>query len=280
MRTGHQGGWLEDGGKLIGISLGADYCAEHEFGINALKWMLGIDGANKQVRLSREPEPFSMPPGLPRRMITKHDCVRLYEKKGAAVLLCEPAWQLDRLEEDIQKLGMAKALKDGLPMNLPKPKAGLGCAWSDDDFGIYGAGKEQVKKIRDLYKAFQENNVAIWVGGGGVFKNGGLVLVIADRVPAEGAETLRNADIERETLTKASDATGILERLKSAGKGYYACSPRWNRDGFEKKSALPVIYFLNPAEQNENNFGWYTVEELDQWILGTGPIPKTKKAVV
>jgi hypothetical protein len=38
------------------------------------------------------------------------------------------------------------------------------------------------------------------------------------------------------------------------------------------------MYFLNPMRQQENNFGWFTVEELEQWMEGKGPIPGKKKA--
>jgi len=34
----------------------------------------------------------------------------------------------------------------------------------------------------------------------------------------------------------------------------------------------PVIFFLNPKDQVNNNHGWFTVEDLDKWISGTGPV--------
>lgn len=262
-------------GKVVGISLGSDFCAEHEWGIKGLKRMLGMDGW--QPEFSREKVAYKKGPGLPRRTISKHDCVKLYEHKGAVALICESDWWFKSFEENIAKHGKAKAFKEYLPHDLPK-RDELGSAWSGDDFGIYGTGAN-AERIKDLYAEIQKNNVAVWIGGAKIFDNGGLILCIVDRVPKEHADTLMNADLDGEKLKAASDATGIIERLKNAKKGFYACSPSWFDGKFkpqnqQKKSVHPVIYWLNPEQQDRINYGWFTVEELDQWIAGTGPIPK------
>jgi hypothetical protein len=262
--------WLEVDGKVIGISLGADYCAEHEWGINGLKRALGVDGATSEF--AREKPKYTKPAGLPRRMISKHDRVRLYEHKDAVVLLCMDQWSLDHFEERITKNGIVKAFKPHLPQDLTQSE--LGAAWDEGEFGIHGKGVN-AERIKDLYAAFQANNVGIWVGGRAIaFENGGLILCIADRIPEVNAKMLSDGDLDNEKLQAASDATGIVERLKEAGKGFFACSPRWREDKSKKKSGHPVVYWLNPIEQDQNNYGWFTVEELDLWIKGSGPIPK------
>lgn len=266
MRTGHDGGWLEVDGKVIGISLGSDFCAEHENGISGLKRTLGIDG--QKPRYSREKVVYSKGPGLPRRTITQHDLVKFYEYQGSVALICNNRWWFELFEGYVKENGVARAFQDRLPHGLPK--GDLGCAWSDDDFGIYGSG-QNADLIRELYAAFQSNNIAMWIGGAMALKNGGLVICMVDRIPEKEAKILSDADMEAVRLDAASVATGILERLAAARKGYFACSPRWLNG---KKSAHPVIYWLNPMEQDQNNYGWFTVEELDQWIAGKGPIPK------
>jgi hypothetical protein len=57
MRKAFRGGFIAHNGKEIGIYLGADFCAEHEWGIKKLKSTFGIGETKK--------------PGVPRRMITK-----------------------------------------------------------------------------------------------------------------------------------------------------------------------------------------------------------------
>lgn len=61
---------------------------------------------------------------------------------------------------------------------------------------------------------------------------------------------------------------------KKAGLSWYALKPAW-RDFFEDpvyQSEYKVIFFLNPEGQNKYNSGWFTVEELLQWIKGKGPV--------
>lgn len=280
MRRGNDNGWLEEGGRIVLVSLGADYCAEHECGIGNIKRLLEIDGAKD--RFSRERATYTKPHGIERRRISDHDSIKLYEYRDQAVILCEDSWRLKRFDEEAQKVGMAKMFKEGLPRELRLwPDQTLATAWDDGSFGILGKG-DDAAKIRELYKEIEAHNVAIWNGGRiHPFQNGGLIIAIVDRIKPEDLETLRAGDEDLEKLQAASDATGIIKRLEEAKKGYYACSPRWLGETFktvdgEKKSTYPVIYWLNPLEQNDNNFGWYTVEDLDQWIQDTGPIPKKK----
>jgi hypothetical protein len=277
-------GWLEIEGKLIGLNLGADYTAEHEIGISDLKRAFGIDGANGGGFGMRRTRPtWTKPAGIARRMITKHDMVRLYMLKGKtkALLISEQKWVLERMDKHVEEKGVASLFKTELPRGVGVyGDEKLGCAWSDNDFGILGIG-ENVAKIVELHEAIMADKAAIWLGGGHVFQNAGLVICIADRIPQDKLDLLKEADLDVEKLQAASDATGITKRLEEAKKGYFACSPHWFNKEFkpqnqEKKSAHPVIYWLNPMEQNDNNYGWYTVEELDQWIEGKGPIPKAK----
>jgi hypothetical protein len=116
----------------------------------------------------------------------------------------------------------------------------------------------------------------MWIGGGGVFQNGGLVLAIASKMPADKKQTMYDLDANHDKLLKASRKTGIEERLQKANKKYFALSPRWAEKDKELTTKFPVVYWLNPFEQHLNNHGWYTVEQLDQWIEGKGPIPKEK----
>jgi len=273
MRAGFNGGWIEEDGKTIGLSLGSDFTSEHEWGIGKLKRLLGIDGITKEY--SREKPVYTKPHGLPRRIITKHDAVKLYSCRDEAALLCVGPWMHERFQEHIDKLGK---FREGLPGDLRGSQGELRTAWSESDFGIYGIGKD-AELIKELASAFDTNNIAVWIGGSAmVFDNGGLIVCIADRVPIRALELLQKADLDSEKLRSASEATGIIKRLDSAGRKYFACSPKWISLEMSKKSVHPVIYWLNPQEQRQNNFGWFTVEELDQWIASEGPIPMKVKA--
>lgn len=273
--------WLkDDAGKVIALNLGADFTAEHEWGINELRRTLGIDGVVEQ-RFAREKPKYKKPHGMARRKIARHESVKLYLYDDKAVLLCESPLNLKYLDDDIKKVGLKKAIEKH-PHGLPRYNA-LGTAWDEGSFGVYGQGAE-VDLIKDLYKAFQDDNVAVWIGGRQLaFENGGLILCVVDRTPADCLELLRSSDEDSQKLQEASDATGIIKRLADANRGYFACSASWLKPTFkpqgrDPKSAHPVIYFLNPMGQDTNNSGWFTVEDLDDWIAGKGVIPINQNA--
>jgi len=54
---------------------------------------------------------------------------------------------------------------------------------------------------------------------------------------------------------------------------YLSLSPRWLSGG--RKSKHPVMFWLNPLRDGEANY--YTVEELEQWLKGKGPVLKKKQ---
>lgn len=115
---------------------------------------------------------------------------------------------------------------------------------------------------------------------------------------ARGIQTLGEArmlhdDTERNRLQAAADATGIVQRIEAANRAcgrrfppfrWHALSPDWAAgfrvDGKGFETDCDVVFFLNPAQQDRNNFGWFSVEELDLWLSGLGPIVKAPKPSV
>jgi hypothetical protein len=113
-----------------------------------------------------------------------------------------------------------------------------------------------------------------------VFENAGLNIVIASRLPASVQNEMREVDLDAFNLKEAAEKTGIKNRLKAAGLGFYALSPHW-REGFlkDRETKHNVVFFLNPFDQHKYESGWVTVEELDEWIAGKGRIIKSKEKV-
>ena len=93
---------------------------------------------------------------------------------------------------------------------------------------------------------------------------------------------MKDADKDAKRLQKADLKTGVKKKLEKAGKRYFACSPKWaneiksTADG-KIETKHDVIYWLNPMEQNIHNFGWYTVEDLEEWIEDKGKVPMTEE---
>jgi len=160
---------------------------------------------------------------------------------------------------------------------------GLSTAWDEQSFGIRVKNEWDLPLgatiLGQLYEAFIKHDVMICLGGQrNPFAGTGLIIAIRSRIPEEGLAKMKAVDNDSLDLVKAAEATGVREKLKAAEKHFYALSPRWKPTDEDFETEHPVIFWLNPMEQHENNFGWFTVEQLLEWIDGKGPIPMQKAA--
>jgi hypothetical protein len=83
---------------------------------------------------------------------------------------------------------------------------------------------------------------------------------------------MSSVDRDQLEIKKSAFETGIHKKLKEADKKYFALSPRW-----KDKDKKEVVFWLNPYDQQNNNFGWYSAKDLEEWIEGKGPVPKNKE---
>lgn len=265
MRRGNGGSiGVDANGDLKYVSLGADYCAEHEWGVKGIKLKLGI---TEEVTKENA--------GAGRRSVTKRPDLTC-AKYGLDYVIASRSKYVD---------DSAPEYHDWLDRTLSKPYQDDGSvnvvgAWDESSFGVrfLGGPCRHAEKHRDqLLRAFDSLDVVMWIGGGGVFKNGGLCFGVKSKMESEIFAQWTQVDLDAMELQKASDQTGIIERLKKAERGYHACLPRWCRDDEKKLTKHSVIYWLNPREQQANNFGWFTVEDLDMWIDGVGPCVKKRQ---
>lgn len=172
----------------------------------------------------------------------------------------------------------------------------LSCSWSDSGFEIMAYSDGAKTFLNDVAAAIREGDFACFRGGGNSnpFDRGGLVLCIPSRVPKASKDQMAKAHAERKRLLDAAEATGIERRLREridcgsdlggfrpffSEYRYYALAPAWSetiRDRGEDRGGIvetkhPVVFFLNPGSENAES-GWYTVEELDDWLAGKGPV--------
>lgn len=279
MRRGREGSvWRDESGKVIALNLGADYCAEHEWGIKGLKRLLGIS----------EPESFDP------RLSTIDSILEFLKLKTPSKIGVDartmtrdylPLHNLDTdgytvtsgYGKDEKKHTMwafaiiSEWKKEHFDFNVrenyynPKREELVG-HWAEDDLCVF---IEDRSIIEDFVEAFKKKDITIWLGGGGAFKNAGLVIAISSRIPEDFRKEQADSDIDRFNLTQAAAKTGIHEILRKADCKYYALSPRWKDD-----SKTSVIFWLNPQEQHKYEFGWYGVDELKLWAKGEGKIIK------
>lgn len=250
MRQSYKNEILINDSKLIGINLGADYCAEHEWGIKRTHSSFGIDTSKfglEKRKVTKTPSNLSWLENSKIRSFSKKKKVWSgiyfgYKEVGEQPFIPASAYG----EEDLLTL------------------------WSDGEFCILASTPEKTAQLKEIYDAFASNDIAIWLGGGGVFQNSGLCIAIASHLSKEITDNWHKADVEHEQLLADVKDTGIEVKLKAAKKGYFALSPRRDSDG-------SLIFWLNPMEQDKNNAGWFKVSQLEEWINDQGPIPKKKK---
>lgn len=279
MRRGRENGWLlNDSGELMGVNLGSDFTAEHEW---------GIDGLKNKMSLPARPNQFSDAPidykglyGIERRRCKADPkYVALKEEGDILNLIVAGEYTLrDLLETPLEKNGRGSEWRFYSNDNLVT-------AWTGDNCIIRVKGEDGFKKLRELYNQLLAGNVAMWLGGGGVFKNAGLCFCIIDKIPESKKKALHEGDIDQENLKKAADATGIKKKIDDANErlrskytspfGYYALSPRWA--GKSAKTKHKVVFWLNPQDQEKYETDLFTVEDLEDWLKGKGPVLKSNR---
>jgi hypothetical protein len=308
MRCGRSPEIVKNGDKIVGFFTGADFCAEHEQGIDRLRSVVGC----KEVDVTADGcESF----GISNRLIdgARFDSASiLVIKRDFAVLIVRGWW--NQQDKDAMAASLAKG--EGFPHDLFKPKRGekdkIFAAWSNSDLGIC-VGKDYIPALKALYDACIAGHGFIGTSRQlPLFDNGGIVLADSRNIPANLVADMETADRDANKLYIASRATGIEARLhahnKAAGGneygssrargyavmddgtvlnkdsynpccGWYALSPKWagffkNADGtVAHPTKHPVMYWLNPTNQEQNGFGWMTVEDLEEWMAGKGKIP-------
>lgn len=234
--------------KLIGINLGADYCSEHEWGIDGIKRDLGITKVGF---------------GLENRQATKEPAFLLWfektigEKKHAKKYV---GFAMYRFYEGVEKWSP----RDGM-----YGQSEFYAGWAKDGFYVMAdaSNTKAIENLKEINDALKAKNACVWLGGGGVFQNAGLCIGIVDKMPKEIFEGWAKADYDHFELTEKFNDTGIEKLLRAAGKEWFALSPSMH--GKELK------VWLNPRHQNVNNFGWFTIAELKLWAQDKGPIPMT-----
>lgn len=288
--------WIIDD-KFVGFSLGYDFTAEHEWGIEEMRRRFGIPDSSKKNM------------GIKNRTITK--CIdnfvfieEGYKKKKFALLYTGNNY--DTREESEKYLPSdLKDYKDNLLWNLdwnekhPDPnrrKDSIVTAWDGGTFGIGVMGEKEIEYLKELHKALQKCNVAIThinLMPNNPFSNSSLSLLIVDRIPQESLDHMYAADKEYYDRIDYEEKIGMKKIIEMYGnksgyngkKYFMACSPKWidyndpiNREERKKElnTQYDIKYWINYSD-DDNNFGWYTVEEIKEWLTGDKKLSEIRK---
>jgi hypothetical protein len=250
---------------LLGINLSSDFCAEHEWGIKDIKEAFGITEKGyglKRRQITCKPEGLMWTKFTSKYFVSSWDVKRGTAKKQGNITLHNEGFVFhDWYYREPDKLALNSELSG----------VGLRGAWSEDDFAAISSNSDESAALKDIFTEFGKLNIAVCFSGAlPAFDNPGLVFAIADRLPESVLDDWDKHDREQEQIKKEFAATGIEKLLKDAGCGYFALSPRRREDG-------SLWYWLNPSEQQRNNYGWFTLEDLQAWARGEGPIPMKRK---
>jgi len=287
--------WRDDHGTFVGLSLGADFTAEHEWGIKGLRRFLGIDTSRMGVEKRATHIPEKSRDYLKRVRGEKYEALIFrqifsYEKDREY----PEGKELDTLVENYKFIGGQL-----IPKYKHYPKKGLdpewdfSGAWDENSFGIL-VPKKNFSILDALQKSLLNDDALVYLGGSeNPFSNSGLCIVVRSRLPEGLCNQMEEKDREHQSLLKDAEKTGIEKTLEKAGKRWFSLSPKRpfvdNGDGTyrpfisstrEETNTITkhnVVFWLNPMEQSIHNSGWFTVEQLEEWAKDSGPVMMKKE---
>lgn len=259
-RAYHDTQWMNDeNGQCIGLILGYDFCAEHEFGVGhihrkfKMKEGVPIGLADRAVQTVPEGlhfEKFAMKPQDRRK------------KAFDVAMLAFNAYPYDQAR-------FIEYAKGETTFYGEPGKQDISTAWGKDDFCVMVRGEENIRNLERLHQAFLEKDVVIsrpMVSG--FLRNGGLTFGILSVTPQADKDRILAQDEAHARLMKAAEDCGIYAKLEAAGKRFFALAPGWA----EKEEGGALQFFLNPSDQKRHNHGWFRLDELEAWCEDRGPI--------
>ena len=294
-RASQDNGLIVDEGKFIGVALGYDYCAEHEWGISDLKRLCGMPDATKQNA------------GIKNRTITKVPPLMFKEethkKQKFAILFTGRAWDNAESIEKYLPHDFKNWIEDLIrneKWNKEHPdtrgdKDNIITAWDGSGFGVAVMGDKEVEYLKELKTAIEEKRLTIAVSNlraKNPFAGSSLCLLITDRVPQETSHAMFVGDMEYFDREDYEEQIGMKKIIQKNKGGYHelhyflACSPKWidynNRNGKleEGKKRMntkyDIMYWINYSD-DDDNAGWYSVEEIREWLTGNKRLVEIRK---
>lgn len=163
-------------------------------------------------------------------------------------------------------------------------------AWDNTGFSILTRDPDTIEFLKIIYSSLlskpqpESKTLGIWLGGAGnnPFSRNGLVLSIKELTDPENLQTLQASEESTAKTHWMAVHTGIYSIVPKSK--YFALQPgnvlkSRNHDNpiYQEipPTKHPLMFFLNPMDQKNNNCGWFTVEELTAWMNGE-PNPITK----
>jgi hypothetical protein len=278
-KAGNDYGLITNNNIFIGVALGYDYCAEHECGINDLKNLCGIPKSSKDNMGIKNRQITVVPP-----LVFKKDGEYAYLYTGSKY------YSKEENERDIPR--EIRDYKNDFDWIIKQAKTHperndelIITAWDGGSFGIAIMGEKEVEYLEELHQAFLNKNIAIAVTNlrsKNPFSGSSLCILITDRIPEETINSMYYADKKYYDLLDYEEKICMKDIIKTYGnkngymgdKYFMACSPKWidyddpvKREEIKKhlNTIYDIRYWVNYSD-NDDNFGWYSVEEIEKWM--------------
>jgi hypothetical protein len=251
---------LNSAGEFVGYNIGYDYASEHEGGLHGIREAFGISQQKKNAFMRLASRIIEKKPafGLKARCATKTP-EGIFFKEG----------EYYSIGYSTDFVNMEYYVKDTeTKLAWPGRKEAFLGRWDENGFVFCTKNKEHYDALK---AAFERNDIAFYLGARGFLSAGGLHIVIPSLVDPEVDQVMIAMDEENYRLGKTADATGIETELLKASKKFYALTPGWKN---EEKTE--VWFWLNPIPRALHS-GWYTIEELKEWIADKGPVVEGRK---
>lgn len=267
-RATQDSGWFTDGDLFLGIALGFDFCAEHEYGTKPLFKALNMPSPGIGLESRKIGEP---PKGL--QLVEYTHKPRDRRRKGyPAAVLYLSSMPLNNVGKEHLRWILDDAAFLGEPGDKwHNPQDDVCCAWDERSFAINVRGEENIARLKELKEAFDRADiVAAAPRGMGFLRPGVLAFGILSKFPAETLDTIREQDEAAKRLDDALAATGIEKLAAKNDRPAVIANAFWT-DG--KPETLRI--YLRPHNTRKFQSEWLTVEEAKAWAAGASFMDKT-----
>lgn len=252
MQPGNDPGVILDDGILVGVYLSADATSEHEWGIDGIRSNFGIDKTQ---------------PGILSRKVTRnHPSLQWVEWPDGSC-------GFGTFSEHEVKSGKVPYGLDRFPSKWDdddeRHEGDIAGAWDGSTFGVR-VKPEHRDGLKALCDAFATGDIVIMIGGGPVeFAAHGLIICRHSALPPSVNEDILKKQEEAREVAAYEASTDIKTRLRKAGCQFGYLGARKMQDG---TWGWWLNNGKNPNRHYEDLYGWYTLEQLEQWAEGTGPL--------
>lgn len=169
----------------------------------------------------------------------------------------------------------------------------LACAWDDQSFVLSARGPASIERLAALSRGFGENvkpadQVTLWPGWEEEAASVSLCLARVSAVPRDFMAASLAEDQEQSSLCRMLFGSGILDRLYAASMRptarrrqfklhHWSLAPIDRAPPFMQTRYKFLVYIV-PANPTCGKEGLYSVEELDAWIRGRGPVVSGRRS--